>query len=164
MAINERLARWIAHVGVEARVMQHPDADAARDVAARSRVPARRLAKVVVLRDEAGAPLMVVVPADDHVDLRAVHRVTGRHGLRLATEQELRAWFPDCEPGAMPPVGHLYGMPMYVDDALADEPEIHFQAGNHHEIVRMDWEDFARVARPFTGGLLLHREPSVSGG
>jgi len=155
MAINERLLRWIERAGVEVSILPHPEATAARDVAATSRVPARRLAKVVVLRDEAGAPVMVVVPAVEHVDIRAVQH---------ATEEELRRWFPDCEAGAMPPFGHLYGIPMVLDDCFADEPEIHFQAGNHHEIVRMRYADFARLARPFTAGRELHREPAATGG
>ena len=164
MAINERLLRWLERERADVSVVPHEEVSSAREGAATSRVPARRLAKVVVLRDEAGSHLMVVVPASEHVDLRAVHRATGRRGLRLVDEDDMRRLFPDCEAGAMPPFGHLYGVPMFVDDCFAHEPEICFQAGNHHEIVRMSYADFARLAKPFTGGLELHHEPSRAGG
>ena len=102
---------------------------------------------------------MAVLPASEHVDTDALRRVSGRLDLELATEEELQRLFPDCELGAMPPFGHLYGVPMYVDPCLADH-DIWFQAGNHHEIARMAYDAFARMARPYTGGVCLHRMAS----
>ena len=164
MAINERLLRWLEHERADVSLLPHEEVSTAREVASTSHVPARRVAKVVVLRDEAGFHLMVVVPATERVDLRAVHRATGRRGLRLVEEDEMLRLFPDCEAGAMPPFGHLYGMAMLVDDCFVEDAEICFQAGNHHEIVRMRYVDWARLARPFTGGVELHSEPSHADG
>ena len=91
---------------------------------------------------------MVVLPAAVHMNPQVVRHVTGRHGIQLEDEAELNRLFPDCEVGAMPPFGALYGLPMYVDPCLALESEIVFQAGNHHEAVRMRWVDFERAVRP----------------
>lgn len=148
MAINQRLSRWLEHERAEASVLPHDEASTAREVASASHVPARRVAKVVVLRDESGAHLMAVVPATAHVDLRALHRATGRRGLRLVDEDEMRRLFPDCEVGAMPPFGNLYGFDVYVDPALAEDEEIFFNAGSHTEVMRMKYADFEMLVQP----------------
>lgn len=67
---------------------------------------------------------------------------------RLATEQEFGALLPDCELGAMPPFGELYGLPIYVDESLAADEEIVFNAGTHHDAIRLSYEGFARLAKP----------------
>ena len=162
MAINQRLSELIRQRGVAFEILPHREVFTAQEVAHMSRVSGKNLAKVIVLRDAGGDYLMAVVPANEHVYLDELRCVTGRKGLDLAGEVELRRLFPDCEPGAMPPIGHLYGMPMYVDRCLA-ERDICFQAGNHHEIVRMRYDDFARLASPFEGDVCLHREVSHAG-
>jgi Ala-tRNA(Pro) deacylase len=67
--------------------------------------------------------------------------------------------FPDCETGAMPPFGNLYGLPVYVDRHLARERELVFQAGNHREAVRVEYSDFERLVHPTVADLCSHRRP-----
>lgn len=162
MAINKRLSDLIRQRGGTVEILPHREVFTAQEVAHTSRISGRNLAKAIVLRDAAGAYLMAVLPAHEHVDLEELKRVTGRKGLELANEEDLRRLFPDCELGAMPPIGHLYGLPTYVDPCLADE-DICFQAGNHHEIVRMRYEEFTKLVSPFEGDLCLHREVSHAG-
>ena len=69
--------------------------------------------------------------------------------MELATEQEFRDRFPDCETGSMPPFGNLYGMDVFADESLADDKEISFNAGTHRELVRMRFDDFERLVKPF---------------
>jgi Ala-tRNA(Pro) deacylase len=101
---------------------------------------------------------MVVLPATRHLDLQALHQMTGRAGFQLEDERELELLFPDCEVGAMPPFGSLYGMTMYVDPCLLRGGNIFFQAGNHHEVVLMRREEYEVIARPFCAGSCLHRD------
>jgi Ala-tRNA(Pro) deacylase len=68
--------------------------------------------------------------------------------VTLASEQEFKDKFPDCEPGAMPPFGNLYGMAVYADESLTRNKEITFNAGTHRELVRMDWVDLVRLVEP----------------
>ena len=70
------------------------------------------------------------------------------HHVRLATEEELTQLFPDCEVGAMPPLGTLYGLPVYVDRSLTDDDQIIFEAGTHSEAIRMRYWDFAALVFP----------------
>jgi Ala-tRNA(Pro) deacylase len=132
-------------------VLPHREFFTASQVAQSTHVPGRLFAKPVVIHDPEGGYSMVVVTAHEHVDLDAFQRFTGHTHGRVADELEIAQLFPDCEVGAMPPVGRLYGLPTYLDERFRDEPDLYFQAGNHHEVVRMAYADFVAVARPFTG-------------
>jgi Ala-tRNA(Pro) deacylase len=96
------------------------------------------------------------LPAPAHVDLEALRRVTGARSVKLATEQEFQGLFPGCEVGAMPPFGNLYGLPVWVDEALAKDPTIVFNAGTHREAMRMKFADFARLVTPREAALAVH--------
>ena len=100
----------------------------ARQLAHAEHVPEKEVAKAVVFVGD-GAYGMAVLPADCSADLRALREILGLSRLRLATENELSALFSDSEPGAEPPFGNLYGVPVYVDDTLCGEDMIAFNAG-----------------------------------
>ncbi len=156
MAINERVSRLLEQNRIEYEILPHREAFTAQEVAQTTHVSGRALAKVVVVREPAGAYLMAVLPASCHLDLNLLEQMTGHRGSVLATEDELKRLFPDCELGAMPPFGRLYGMPMYLDHCFWKASEFFFQAGNHHEVVRMDFEDYVQLARPLAGEFCLH--------
>lgn len=163
MAVNDRLERYLAQERALYETLPHREAFTARQVAAESHVPERQLAKVLALEEEGNGYLLVVLPAGCRLDLNALRHAAGRHRLSLVQEDEMERLFPDCEPGAMPPFGLLYGMPVYLDACLSQAPAIVFQAGNHHEVVRMAYPDYARLAKPLLGEFCTHeREKSVS--
>ena len=91
---------------------------------------------------------MAVLPASYHVDFNMLKEVTGEENLRLAFESEFRDVFPDCEVGAMPPFGNLYGMPVFMAESLVQNEEIAFNAGTHTEVIRMSCNDFMRLVEP----------------
>jgi Ala-tRNA(Pro) deacylase len=103
-------------------------------------------------------PIEAVLPAPLTVNLDRLLELAGGSEIRLAQEDELRRLFPECEPGAMPPFGPLYGQSVFVDVALASEPEIVFNAGTHTEAIAMRWADFAKSVRPIIGKFA---EPSL---
>jgi Ala-tRNA(Pro) deacylase len=125
----------------------HPLAFTAEEVAHAERVSGRMIAKTVVLMAD-GNFVMVVLPADSLVDLHELHRLLGASHVRLATEQELADLFPDCDLGAMPPFGNLYGLPVYADSSFAHQPVIAFNGGTHRDIVYMRFVDFQRAVDP----------------
>ncbi|MBI2203173.1 MAG: universal stress protein [Candidatus Rokubacteria bacterium] len=128
-------------------VIEHPPAYTAQQRAANAHVGGSRVAKVVMVRADDWWG-MVALPAPAKLDLHALEPLTDRTRLRLAAEDEFRHLFPDCEPGAMPPFGHLYGIDLFVDRDLADEEEIVFPAGRHEAEVRMNMRDYIDLARP----------------
>ncbi len=147
MAVMQRLKELLDQAGVAYQVATHPPAYTAQEVAQAQHVPGRELVKVVVIRTSAGFALLAL-PATHRVALNRTHAFLSDPQARLATEQEFRDLFPQCEIGAMPPFGNLFGLPLYVDESLARDENIVFNAGSHTETVRMRYQDFLRVAQP----------------
>jgi Ala-tRNA(Pro) deacylase len=131
-------------------VVPHRPAFTAQEEAAATHVPGRDWAKVVACFID-GEPVEAVVPAPAFVNLARLLELAGGHEIRLAEEEELRRLFPDCEVGAMPPFGPLYGHTVFVDAVLALEPEIVFNAGTHREAIAMRWNDFVKMINPIVG-------------
>jgi Ala-tRNA(Pro) deacylase len=147
MMLTDRVSRLLEEHGIMCRVLPHARAFTAQGIAEATHVPGRRLAKVIVLRHGSGGYFLAVVPAPEHIRLDLVHDVTGYDGLRLASEAEISKLFPDCEVGALPPFGQLYGLPTFLDPCLLDEPWVYFQAGSHRDLIGIRGEDFERLER-----------------
>lgn len=160
MAVSISVQEFLRQANVAYRVVPHVPAYTAREEAALTHVPRRNWAKAVICFAD-GQPVQAVVPADLVVNLERLLRLCGAQEIRLARENELDWLFPDCERGAMPPLGPLYHQPVYVDEALAEEPEIVFNAGTHADAVCMEYEDFAALAKP-TVGRFAEPAPSTS--
>jgi Ala-tRNA(Pro) deacylase len=135
---------------------RHDLAFTAQEVAAQSHVQGRDLAKVVVARTPEGSYVMAVLPALCRVDVVALAKAAKVERLILAREDEIQRLFPDCEPGAMPPFGRLYGLPLLVDACFPHYERLFFQAGNHREVVGMPYHEFERLAAPIMGEFCLH--------
>jgi Ala-tRNA(Pro) deacylase len=143
----ERLTSYLDQQQVPYRHTTHPLAFTAREVARAEHMPERKLAKTIVfLADDRYG--MAVLPADSLVDMQELRLVLDMPRLRLATEKELAALFPDCEVGAMPPLGALFDMPVYIDYSLTHEDEIAFNASTHRDVIHMKYVDFANVVWP----------------
>ena len=125
----------------------HSAAYTAQEVAALTHIKGKEIAKTVMVRiDDTLA--MAVVPASTQVDLTLLKAVAGGQKVRVASEAEFRDRFPECETGAMPPFGNLYGVPVFVDETLTHEPEIAFNACTHRELIRLTYRDFAGLVQP----------------
>jgi Ala-tRNA(Pro) deacylase len=128
-------------------VISHSVAYTAQGIAALAHIPGKELAKTVMVMID-GKLAMTVVPASFRVDLFKLKRYLDADTVELATETEFRDRFPDCETGSMPPFGNLYGMDVFVDETLAEDKEIAFNAGSHRELLRMGFADFRDLVRP----------------
>ena len=125
-------------------VLTHPAAYTAQQEAVAAHVPGNEWAKTVVcFADE--QPVLAVLPAPFALDLNRLKDALGAGSIRLAREQEFASFYSDCEVGAMPPLGPLYGQRVVVDEHLLSDPEIVFNAGSHHDAIRMSLADFMRV-------------------
>lgn len=128
-------------------VRHHPLAYTAQAVAQTEHVPGKMVCKVVMAFADSQM-VMLALPAPYRVDLERAAAAAGAKRLRLAHEDEFAGLFPDCEVGAMPPFGHLYGLPVYVDSALAEDERIIFHACTHTDTIAMAYADYARIAQP----------------
>ncbi len=140
MAIASKLQEYMAQRGLRYDVLTHRHSHSSMQTAHLAKVPGHSLAKPVVLEDDTGF-IMAVLPSTHHVQLGKLGKELNCR-LRLASEGDLAKMFDDCEPGAVPPVGAAYGMRMIVDDSLATEGEIYFEAGDHEQVIQMNGKDF----------------------
>jgi Ala-tRNA(Pro) deacylase len=134
----------------------HSVAYTSQEIAEAEHIPGKEFAKTVVLNAD-GRTILAVLPADHVINLEILKTHVGCAELRLATEREFAEQFPLCEPGAMPPLGKLFGMPLYCDSALAKQAEIEFNAGTHTDTVRMTYASFAKLENPLTLGFSQQR-------
>jgi len=154
--VDVPLLPWIAELLKRERIpytcFRHVPAFTAAEEATVSHIPQRCWAKVVICFADDAKPVQAVVPADEVVDVEALRLLTAARGLRLAHEEEIAALYPECEVGAMPPFGSVFGHPVFVDQSLVGEPEMVFNAGTHTDCLRMHYGDFDVVAHPTVGG------------
>ena len=142
-----KLKNFLNSRGVQYVTIEHSPAYTAAETAASAHVVERDFAKPVIV-ETGGGMAMVVVPANRKIVLSDLRELLGDPDLRLANEDDFISRFPDCELGAMPPFGNLYGLPVYVERSLADEPEIAFNAGTHRDVIKMAYADYERLVHP----------------
>lgn len=132
---------------VHYRVSRHPAAYTAQDLAAAEHVSGKRVIKPVVVKAD-GQFVMCVLPACYRVDVDELKSQLPARDVHLADEKMLSELFTDCEPGAEPPIGRLYGMTTLMDESLSHGTHVIFQAGTHRDSVEMSLADYRRVAQP----------------
>ena len=155
MECRDRLEDYLRENGEPFEVQHHPRAITAQEVAATEHVPGQMLAKVVMVLAD-GEMVMLTLPAPYQVDLEKVGKVLGAEEARLAEEEEFEVIFPDCEVGAMPPFGNLYDLPVYVEEALAEDETIFFRAGTHTDTISFSYADFEQLVEPTVADFAHH--------
>lgn len=151
MSIAPEVEKLLKDEGITYDVIEHPTAYTAAEEAAVSHISGYEWAKTVIFFTQDDEPIMAVLPASYSVDTNRLRGLVGASKLRLAGESEFTGLFPNCEPGAMPPLGNLYGQRVFVEERLAEDEKIVFNAGNHREAVRMRYADFERLVKPVVG-------------
>jgi Ala-tRNA(Pro) deacylase len=132
---------------VKYTTIKHSPAYTAQELAATTHVSGKEVAKTIMVNVD-GKAVMAVVPSPSKLDLQRLREAAGGKATSLLTESEFAGRFSGCELGAMPPFGNLYGMDVYVDEKLADDAEIVFNAGTHTEAMRLPYADFERLVKP----------------
>jgi len=150
MPIPRSIEHFLGDQHAPYSVLHHRTAFTSQEEAAITHVPGRQWAKTVACYAD-DHPILAVVPASARVDVERLRSITGAREVRLASEREFEPLYPDCETGAMPPLGPLYGQQVFVDRSLVDAGEIVFNAGSHSEAIKMRYDDFARVVHPTVG-------------
>ena len=144
---SKRLRELLDQHHVKYVVTVHSPAYTAPEIAQHAHVRGRSFAKTVLVRAGPNAAI-AVLPATHHIEFAWLSRVLEYDDVRLATEDECRRMFDDCEAGAMPPFGSMYGLRLLCDTSMAGSSDIVFNAGNHHEVIRMSFHDWVAIARP----------------
>ena len=147
----ERVRAHLDEQGIRYELADHPVAYTAQEIAAAEHVAGETFAKPTLLMAD-GKLVMAVLPGPRRVDFDKARRALGAEEVRLAKEAEFSSAFPDCEVGAEPPFGNLYGLPVYVDERLTASPIV-FNAGSHRQTMTMALSDFVDVVTPIRADL-----------
>ncbi len=143
----KELQKFLDSHKVKYEVITHNPVYTAQEIAACAHIPGKDLAKTVIVKLD-GKMVMLVGPATQQFNFNALKKLSKAKKVELASEKEFQDLFPECELGAMPPFGNLFDMDVYVDDSLIEEKEIAFNAGNHTELVKMRYDDWAKLVKP----------------
>lgn len=154
MAISKCLKDYLDSHGVDYRIITHRHTSNSAETAEVAHISGDQLAKSILLEDENGY-FLVVVPASRRVDLGTLHRRLRRQ-VGLATEDELKDLFADCDVGAIPPVGEAFGIPSFVDVSLDDSLDVYFEAGDHEALVHMSGRQFRQLTSHAQHGRMSH--------
>jgi Ala-tRNA(Pro) deacylase len=127
--------------------IKHSEAYTAQEIAASAHIPGKELAKTVIVKID-GNMAMAVLPAGYKVEFELLKEAAKANKVELASEEEFKDVFPDCEIGAMPPFGNLYGLEVFVAKTLAEDKEIAFNAGSHIELIKLAYKDFENLVNP----------------
>lgn len=142
-----RLLDFLNSHQVKYQTISHSPAYTAQEIAAVSHTPGKELIKSVIVNLD-DRKIMAVLPASHRINFSRLKQAARAKTAELATEREFAQLFPDCQLGAMPPFGNLYDLEVFVDESVTEEQEIAFNACNHHELVRMTFEDFKQLVKP----------------
>lgn len=150
MSIPRRIRDYLDSQNAPYEWLPHPQAFTAQEVAHSLHVSGKRLAKTVML-DADGRLVMGVLPASHRLIVAELKAALEVSHLEMLPEGELAKIFPDCDLGAIPPFGNLYGIEVWVDRVVAESGEIVFTAGTHVDAVRMKYSDYAELVKPHEG-------------
>lgn len=143
----KKLKAYLDESNVKYMTISHSSAYTSQEIAASAHVSGKEFAKAVMIKID-GEMAMAVLPASYHIDFEILKEIFKTKNVALASEAEFKNRFPDCELGAMPPFGNLYGMEVYVAESLTKNSEIAFNAGSHTELIRLGFADFLRLVKP----------------
>lgn len=145
--LAKRLHDFLEQQHVPYETLTHTTDFTAQHAAADTHTPGREFAKTVLVRVD-GKPAFAVLPAHHRVDFDRLRDALGAEEVELCSERDMEELCPDCDPGAVPPFGNLYEVPVYLSPAMIDDEQITFNAGNHQTAVRMAYKEFDRLVHP----------------
>lgn len=149
MQCKEKVEAYLREHHIPFQEQQHTPAFSMLRIAESEHVSSKKVAKTVIVQVD-GQLMSFVLPATYQVDLDKVRAILGAKEVRLAHEAEFAPTFADCEVGAMPPLGNLYGIPVYVDKNLATEESIIFPIGTYVDTMSLKYTDFEQLVHPHT--------------
>ncbi len=142
--LTDRLEAWLTEAGVAFNLFEHAPVRTSEEAAAVRGTPLEEGAKALVVRAD-DRYVHLVLPAHRRADNAALRTLLGTRKLRFATAEEL-ADLTRCVPGAVPPFGNLFGLPVLVDEELTQRERISFNAGSNAVSITMRADDFVRLS------------------
>jgi len=147
MSISVKLKKFLDDNNVKYLTITHSRAYTAQGIASALHCPGKEMAKSVIVKKN-GTYAMVVLSASENINFNKLKQELGTSEVELATEEEFKGLFPECEVGAMPVLGNLYGLPVYCSKRIVEDDDIYFNAGSHSIAVKLATKDFLKLVNP----------------
>ncbi|HOW83756.1 MAG TPA: YbaK/EbsC family protein [Spirochaetota bacterium] len=145
--LGERIKRFLDENHVTYEFISHPREFSSTRTCQAAHVHGNEFAKTVILKMD-GRLVMCVVTANQMVFPGYMKNFFNAKNIEIASESDFKNAFPDCEVGAMPPFGNLYGVDEFISMDLTRDEYIAFNAGSHTELIRMKFSDFEKLVHP----------------
>ncbi|WP_367606128.1 aminoacyl-tRNA deacylase [Legionella sp. W05-934-2] len=145
--LSPKIASYLKDHHVQYETIPHANAITASEIAQISHISGKRLAKSVAVKVD-GKVSLVALPANRRLNIRTFRKAANANNVEVMREYEFQDRFDDCEVGAMPPLGELYNVDIYIAGSLAKQNWIAFNAGNHHELLKMNSLDYINLEHP----------------
>lgn len=157
MSIAKKLQIYLKQHEIKYRLITHLHTGSSMESAEQAHVPGDALAKGILVSIENDGYRLVVVPSDYHIELESLRKIL-KQEVELAAENELAECFPDCEVGAVPPLGHVYGIKTLWDPeaSLGKLEQIFFEAGDHEHLVQITGKQFHELMAGAERGEFSH--------
>jgi len=156
MTISQTIKQFLDNKSIDYRLVAHPHTGSSHETAEASHVSEDHIAKAVIVKD-ASAYAMVVIPASQWVEMKHLRKELDRD-LEIVTEDELSRLFPDCETGAIPPLGPAYDIETFLDEALTTLANVYFEAGDHEHLIHTTGDGFRELLSGVRHGHFSHNE------
>jgi Ala-tRNA(Pro) deacylase len=156
MAIAETVKNYLQQKAISYDQVTHPHSGCSHETAVASHIREDHIAKGVMVKDDTGYA-MLIVPASNYVEMKHVRKELGRE-LQLVAEEDFAKLFPDCEAGAVPPLGPAYEIETFLDEALTTLANIYLEAGDHEHLVHVSGDDFKSLLSGVRHGHFSHDE------
>jgi Ala-tRNA(Pro) deacylase len=143
----KKLKEFLDSNKIEYVAINHSLAYTAQRIAASAHIQGKEIAKTVILKADRKM-IMAVLPASCKINMELLRGAINAKDIEIASEKDFGLLFPECEVGAMPPFGNLYGMDVFVAESLTQDEEIAFNAGSHRELIKLSFRDFERLVKP----------------
>lgn len=155
MALSPKVKDYLESKHIGYQLLEHEAAFTAQEIAGAQHLPGRNVVKTVIVNAD-GQFVMCVLPAVHRIDFSKLKNILKARDVHLAEESEVASLFPDCEVGAEPPFGQVYGLKVYADKILEENEEIAFNAGTHTDMLRIKYKDFVRLVKPTIADFGVH--------
>jgi Ala-tRNA(Pro) deacylase len=145
MSVPDTVANFLRASEIPFSMVTHRPTKSSMETAEAARISGDRMAKAVMLED-GDRYVMAVIPASHRIDTEALSEITGGN-LHMVGEDDFSMIFRDCRAGAVPPLGAAYGIRTVVDDAIAVQPDVYLESGDHEHLIHVDHLAFERLMR-----------------
>jgi Ala-tRNA(Pro) deacylase len=143
MGIPDTITNYLHGREIAFDVVSHQPTMTSLETAQLAHIPGDRVAKAVVLED-GEEYVLAVVPATHRIDTEALSDLLDRD-VFLVDEDDVAMVFRDCRYGAVPPVGGAYGLLTVIDEAIARQPDVYLESGDHEHLIHVDHKGFLKL-------------------